>query len=189
MKVFLLILLVSSSAFALDSSKCSTMLNNGMYKKYKFAGVGEANTKAITGETKSAGSFKATSHLSTEGSTVTLDPKYSTNVSVSNTQVSSSWGDCSLFALQERKIQRDLYIAQNFDQIKKDIANGNGEHMTTLAWYALCDDNAASEYSKTLQNNFEKLSSEQESSFSKVIDQTIEENSALKTKCLSLTSL
>lgn len=165
------------------------MLNKGLYKKYKWAGVGEANSKAMTAETKSSGTTKATSRMSTEGSTAIVDPKYTTNVSMSGSQGTSSWGQCSVFGLIERRDQRDLYVAQNFEQIKKDMANGNGEHLKTLAWYALCEDDASENYFQALQSNFEKLSVSSESSFTRALDGVIESNSVLKVKCFNLTAI
>lgn len=188
-KLFVLVLLASSSSFAIDSSKCSTMLNNGWYKKYKWAGVGEANSKAVTAETKKSGAIPATFNMGTENTTVTLDPKYSTNVSVSNTQVTSSWGPCSLLAMKQRNLQREMYVQQNFDQIKKDIANGEGEHMKTLAWYALCDDNASQQYFQTLQKGFEQLNAAPQSGFVGQMDALVEQNTSLQGKCLNLTKL
>jgi hypothetical protein len=189
MKIALLILLANSFALAFDSSKCSSMMNNGLYKKYKFGGVGEANSKAMTGETKSAGTTKATSRMSTEGSTAILDPKYTTNVSVSGSQGTSSWGQCSAFGLLERREQRELYVAQNFDQIKKDIANGKGEHLNTLSWYALCENDATVSYSKTLQNSFEVLANSAQPQFTKALDGIVEGIPALKAKCFNLSQL
>lgn len=189
MKIILLALLAHSVSFAFDSSKCSSMLNKGLYKKYKFGGVGEANSKAITGETKSAGTTKATARISTEGSTAIVDPKYSTNASVSGSQGTSSWGPCSLFGLLERREQRELYVAQNFDQIKKDIANGSGEHLNTLSWYALCEDDAMAGYSQTLQDQFEVLQKSDQASFTQVLDRIVEGTPLVKVKCFNLSKL
>lgn len=165
------------------------MLNDGMWKKYKWGGIGESNANAITAETRSSGPTTATSRISTEGTTALSDPVYYTNVSRSQTQSLSSWGDCSLFALQERKEQREQYVRQNFDQIKKDIANGDGLHMETLSWFSLCDDQAQGSFNETLQAKFERLGSSSESDFSKTMDQIITDNKSLTGKCINLSSL
>lgn len=189
MKIALLILLANSFALAFDSSKCSTILNKGLYKKYKWNGIGEANNKAMTAETKSSGSTKGTTRITSENTTAVVDPKYTTNVTVTGAQGTSSWGPCSAFGMLERRDQRDLYVAQNFDQIKKDIASGNGEHLKTLAWFALCEDHASDTYFQTLQSNFEKLSTSNEAHFTKTMDQVVESNSALKSQCFNLTAI
>lgn len=90
MKIILLITLLSFPAFAIDSVKCSRMLNDGLYKKYKWGGMGESNANAITAETRSSGPTTATSKISTEGTTALSDPVYYTNVSRSQTQSLSS---------------------------------------------------------------------------------------------------
>lgn len=184
-----MIVLFGSPAFAIDSAKCSRMLNDGMWKNYKWGGIGESNAKAITAETKSSGPTTATSKISTEGTTALSDPVYYTNVSRSQTQSLSSWGNCSLFALQERKEQREQYVRQNFDQIKKDIANGDGLHMETLSWFALCDDQAQASFNETLQTKFEQLGSSSESDFSKKMDQIVADNKSLTGKCVNLSTL
>lgn len=189
MKILLLIFFFGLPAFAIDSAKCSTMLNDGMWKKYKWGGVGESNAKAMTAETKTAGSTTATSRISTEGSTAISDPVYYTNISRSQTQSLSSWGACSLFALQERKQQREQYVRQNFDQIKKDIANGDGLHMETLSWFSLCDDQALDSFNETLQQKFVKLGSSAEADFSKNMDQIVADNKSLTGKCINLSKI
>lgn len=188
MKLFLTLMLLSSSAMAMDSSKCSGMLNKGLYKTYKWGGVGEANTKAITGETKRTNPFSATSKISTEGSTAVVDPKYSSNVSTSGTHSVSSWGECSLFALQERKEQRDLYIAQNLDQIKKDIANGDGAHLEILSWFSLCEDSVIPEFNRTMQEKAGDLLVDQAAVLSQNIDNAIKGSKSLANKCYVLSA-
>lgn len=165
------------------------MLNDGMWKTYKWGGVGESNAKAMTAETKSSGPTTATSRISTEGTTAISDPIYYTNISRSQTQSLSSWGECSLFALLERKEQREQYVRQNFDQIKKDIANGDGLHMETLSWFSLCDDQAQGNFNETLQTQFEKLQVSSTSSFTQNMDQILGANKTLEGKCVNLSTL
>lgn len=186
MKIILVLFFLSSPAFAIDSAKCSRMLNDGMWKKYKWGGMGESNANAITAETRSSGPTTATSRISTEGTTAISDPVYYTNVSRSQTQSTSSWGDCSLFSLLERKLQREQYVRQNFDQIKKDIANGDGLHMETLSWFSLCDDQAQGSFNETLQKKFDQLGSSSESDFSKNMDQIVAASTSLTGKCVNL---
>lgn len=190
MKLLLLsVFIFSSSAYAIDSAKCSKMLNDGLYKKYEWGGMGDYNLNAMTKESKKNGYTTASSNISTEGSTAALDPVYTSNVSTSQTQSTSSTGDCSLFALQERANQRDLYIAQNYDQIKKDIAKGSGEHLDALAWFSLCEDDAKNTFNHELQKNFENLFVNiDKTSLSKDIDKVIAGDAVTKSKCYILSS-
>ena len=165
------------------------MLNDGLYKKYEWGGIGDYNLNAMTKESKKNGYTSATSNISTEGSTAAFDPKYSSNISTSEAQSTSSTGECSLFALEERKNQREVFISQNYDQIKKNIAMGSGDHLSVLAWFSLCEDSAQQDYNLLLQKNFEKffLKKEDKASLSEKIDHMISEEDALKKKCHALT--
>ncbi len=69
------VLIYGSLSHAIQYSGCDTILNNGWYKKYEFQGIDQPATKA----TKKHGSSWGTSKASTERSTATLDPKYTTN--------------------------------------------------------------------------------------------------------------
>ncbi len=190
MKLFILLLLAAPASFAWDSSKCSKMLNDGLYKKYEWGGVGDSNINAMTKETKKSGSFSGTSNITTEGTTAVSDPKYSTNVSTSQSQTSSSYGDCSLFGLKERREQRDLYLAQNFDQIKRDIAVGRGPHLESLSWFSLCEDGIKTQFNDTLQKNFSALYTEgDEKKVALKIDSVVAEDARLRTGCFILSAL
>lgn len=182
-------MLASSSAFAWDSAKCSKMLNNGLYATYKWGGVGDSNLNAMTGETKKTNSASASSKISVEGTTAVLDPKYSSNISTSNTQGTSSWGDCSLFALQKRKEQRDLYLAQNGDQVKVDIAKGYGGHLEALSWFSLCDDQVILEFNSALQTEMKSLVDAHAQKLSQSIDKVIFSHKNLKSGCYNLSSI
>jgi len=187
---FLLILLMTSSAsFALNSSKCSEMLNKGLYKTYKYGGVGEAAYNAITEGTKKDGSTVASSESSTtEPTTATFDPKYSTNVSRSETQSSSSWGDCSLFAMREELLkQRDVYITQNYHEILNETSRGQGEHLKVIAFYSLCEDSAALKLSSALQAKFADIlattTDQSSNKYSRIVDTLILNDPMIKQSC------
>lgn len=188
MKVFLVLMLIGSTTWAMDSSRCSGMLNKGWYKKYKWQGMGEANTKAITGETKSSNIISATTKITGEGTTAVFDPGYSTNVSVSNTQSTSSFGECSAFALKERKEQRDLYVAQNLEQIQIDVANGRGPHLETLSWFSLCEDRALAKFNDALQKNMRNLLVSEPQAFTHEIDRVIGGDRELADRCYVLSA-
>lgn len=164
------------------------MLNDGLYKKYEWGGVGDHNINAMTKETKKSGSSTATAKISTEGSTAVLDPKYSTNVTRSETQSTSSWGDCSLFGLLERKAQRQAFIAQNLDQIKIEVAKGQGLHLESLAWLSLCENGTNSEFDMVLQKNFRQIFIG-EVQIPQEIDRIIQSSTQLQKKCFNFNDI
>lgn len=186
--LFLGILVISSSAFAVDSRKCSNMLNNGLWKKYKYGGVGEYNINAMTQGTKRDGSSTASSDVSTEGTTAISDPKYTSNVSTSQTQSFSSWGECSAFAkTKELRKDREMYVAQNETEVLIDVARGGGEHMKVLTFYSACSPEAYPELSAKLQKAIGESESIPDSKFlCASIDKIITQSSELKSKCASI---
>lgn len=182
---------ISNTTYAIDSAKCSKMLNDGLYKKYEWGGMGDYNLNAMTKETKKNGHTTASSNISTEGSTALLDPVYYSNVSTSEAQSTSSTGECSLFAIEERKNQRDLYITQNFDQIKMNIAKGSGEHLEALAWFSFCEDGVKADFNQQLQKHYEDfyMKSGKPNLLAENIDQVMGEDQGIKNKCIILSQL
>lgn len=137
---------------AIDSAKCSALLNDGLWKKYKYMGIGESNMKACTNGTKQDGSSTAISDSTTESTTAFSDPKYTSNAYTSQTQSTSSWGECSMFANVERlKEDREVYIAQNETEVLIDLARGKGEHLKVLTFYSACLPAAYSELGRKIQ--------------------------------------
>lgn len=167
----------SSSAYAMNISGCSNMLNNGWYKKYKYRGVDGAAFKATTKD-----GFKGSSATSTEGSTASLDPKYSANYSTFGSQYWSSWGPCAMFGSNEIRENREKYFVQNRDEILKDIAVGQGEHVNVLASFSLCEDKAISTYGAELQKNIGSLI-QPKNSYNQALDQIVSSNSFLAANC------
>ena len=132
---------------AINHQACSKMLNDGLYKRYEYGGIDQPLTKA----TKRHGSSKGTSATTTEGTTALLDPKYWSNVSTSETQSTSSTGECNLFGLNKLKEQREMYFLQNRDEIIAQISQGGGPHVNVIAAYTLCDKNKFRYFSDELQ--------------------------------------
>ena len=185
---FGIIAVMSTSAFAVDSRKCSSMLNNGLWKKYKYGGVGESNINAMTQGTKRDGSSTASSDMSTEGTTAISDPKYTSNVSTSQTQSLSSWGECSAFAkTKEMRKDREIYVAQNETEVLIDVARGDGEHLKVLTFYSACSPEAYKELSAKLQKSVGESETMPDSkSICASIDRIISQSSDLKSKCASI---
>ncbi len=184
--LFIAIIFQSISGHALDEKKCSKMLNEGWFKKYKFGGIGNGYWQPLSQETKSAGSTTAASNSTTEGTTAVSDPGYTSNVMTSETQSTSSWGECSFISLKKMQTQQIAYIEQNAISIDREIALGDGGHIDSLIDLNLCDKNISSEFKNTLQKNF-KIYSSLDTAKDKVrkIKKFIKENKVLSRACYS----
>lgn len=185
--LILVIALLTSPLFAIDSRKCSNMLNNGLWKKYQYGGVGEAYWNACTQGTKKEGSSTVTSDASTEASTTAVDTKYTSNVWTSQTQSTSSFGECSAFAqVEQLKKDREIYIAQNEPEVLIDIARGNGEHLKVITFYSGCGPEATKELGRNLQRTISEHSSIPDSkTISADIDLIINQSPSLKQACVA----
>ncbi len=172
---------------AMDSAKCSALLNDGLWKKYKYMGMGESNMKACTNGTKKDGSSTATSDGTTEGTTAMSDPKYTSHVHTSQTQSTSSWGECSMFANVERlKEDRELYIAQNETEVMIDLARGKGEHLKVLTFYSACLPAAYSELGRKIQLQMARtLENYSAKTIASDLDNAINDSVELKDLCLT----
>lgn len=177
----LALILSTDISFALNDSACSTMLNNGFYKKYEFAGIDQPMTKA----TKKHGTTKATVVTSTEGSTAFLDPKYWSNVSTSGSQGTSSWGACSLIGLQRTLQIRENYFAVNKSEVLKDISKAEGEHLQALANLSMCDDNQVAQFNVEMQKNLPLFINTPNGKFNDAIDKVVSENPDLNKNCFN----
>ena len=144
---------VSFSTLGMDHAKCSKLLNAGMWKTYKYAGIDQPLTKA----TKEVGMSKASSVTTTEGTTAISDPKYWSNVSTSETQSTSSYGDCNVLGFENIKKMRDLYFEQNSTELLAQISKGDGEFLNVLTAYSLCDDHVSARYKSILKNNLTNI--------------------------------
>lgn len=162
------IILFSLNCKALDDLKCSQMLNEGWFKKYKFGGIGEGYRKPLTQETKSSGSTTAFSNSSTEGTTAVSDPGYTSNIWTSETQSTSSWGECSLAELKLLQKQQIAYYEQNKFSLEREIAFGDGGHLESLADFNLCAKKSITNFKNKLKENFSEIS-ELKSSTEKVL--------------------
>lgn len=181
----ILLLLDAQRTFALDQKKCSKLLNKGWYKKYEYGGIDQPLTKA----TKREGSSKGVSETSTEGSTALSDPKYWSNVSTSETQSTSSFGECNLFGLQKIKENRDSYIAQNSHRTLNEIAIGKGDHLDTIATFSLCEDQYFSAFAESLHTNMKSFLESKDQNYGSVVDRIVASDPKLAKGCHSFNTL
>lgn len=185
--VLIVVLTTTSPLYAINSKKCSAMLNNGLWKKYRYGGIGESNANACTQGTKKEGSSTVTSDASTEGSTSMLDTKYTSNVWTSQTQSTSSFGECSAFAqTEQRKKDREIYMVQNEHEVLIDIARGNGEHLKVITFYSACAPEAYKELGLKLKQSLSKHSAMPEvKTLCSDIDLIISQSESLKQVCFA----
>ena len=75
----------------------------------------------------------------------------STKYSTSSSQFSSSWGACRAFGLRE---QREIFIAENSDELNLEAAQGSGERLEALAHLSGCDTpKNRAQFKRALQKN------------------------------------
>jgi hypothetical protein len=178
--IFLVSVLFTFTAHAINMSGCDNLMNDGWYKKYKYQGIDQPLTKATKDHGSSAGSSRAT----TERSTATLDPKYSSNVTTSQTNFTSSRGPCGAIAMNEIRETRDLYIAQNRDEMLKEIAVGHGEHLNALASFSFCDKTSYGHFAAQMQAHAaDFINSQTSASFASVIDREVSQDTDLSKSC------
>ncbi len=180
-KVIILASILTTQVYAINQQACSKMLNNGLYKTYKYGGIDQPLTKA----TKDHGISKASFVTSTEGTTALLDPKYWSNVTTSETQSTSSSGACSAIGFNKLKENRNKYIAQNYNEILKEASRGAGEHLQALAAFSLCDHEAFSRFFKHSKENVSNFIDKTGPEIGTIIDQTIKADNSLEGKCFS----
>jgi hypothetical protein len=185
--VFVILLVTSSSLYAIDSKKCSKMLNDGLWRKYRYGGMGEAYWNACTQGTKKEGSSTVTSDATTEGTTTAVDTKYTSNVWTSQTQSTSSWGECNAFAqVEQLKKDREVYMAQNEHEVLIDIARGNGEHLKVITFYSACAPEAYTELGSKLKASLSKHNALPDvKTLCNDIDLIITQSDSLKQACFS----
>lgn len=177
-----LLLAYSTAASAINQAACSKLLNDGLYKKYEYGGIDQPLTKA----TKKHGLSKSTSVTSTEATTALLDPKYWSNITTSETQSTSSYGPCSAIALEHLRKIRNLYIAQNKDEVFNQISLGQGEHLNVLAVMSLCESKSLKKFNQSLQGKMKDfIFHTDDKNLGTLLDKAILSNKKLATTCYS----
>lgn len=154
-KILLLCFFVGSGVFALDNNKCSELRNRGVWKTYKYQGLGEKS--AVSLSTKE-GTTKASSGWTSETPTASVDPLFLINLStVFPVQYSSSWGACALIGFNYRNESLKEYIALNNEEIFKEVAQGSGEHLEVLSYMSLCKPESSAHFNDVLQKHYSGL--------------------------------
>ena len=182
--LLLLLNLAAVPAWSMNLSACSSMMNDGLYKKYEYRGVDSPMTKS----TKKEGSTKGSTVTSTEGSTASVDPKYWMHVTSFWGQYFTSTGPCAMLGLNELYERRDRYYGQNREEILREVSKGTGEHLRVLAQYSLCDEDKIGEFSALLQKRTPALINV-DLHVGQVIDAMVIDEPSLKGVCWSYGSV
>jgi hypothetical protein len=152
--------------------------SEGWLRKYDYKG------ETWAADTHKGGAFVSTSHVSTESTTSSVDPGVSTGEMISSSQYTSSWGECAMIDQVIAMNMREDYIDQNLGEIKKEIAQGTGYHIDSLANLSGCSDAAAVTWAEALQaHTGEFYDSADGHAFVKVLNNVIHGNSALSSAC------
>jgi hypothetical protein len=75
--------------------------------------------------------------------------------STSSTSFTSSTGECGAFALFK---VRENFIAESFDHVRQESAQGGGEHLAAVAALSGCNSDAAqARFQNSMQSQFQKI--------------------------------
>lgn len=173
-------MLICTNVFA---GKCGQYIfSKGIWMKYTYA----PNT--ISQNIKKYGSSTTTAYTA-ETLTGISDPGVTTGAMTSTSQAFTSWGPCStidggLFGAKERR----EYLKDNFDEIKRHIAQGNGMQLKTLTFIYGCGTTKSriNLFSQRLRQKASQLlnfSSTENIQFDKSIAQGIYTSPELKSAC------
>ncbi|GIL18199.1 MAG: hypothetical protein BroJett040_19500 [Oligoflexia bacterium] len=77
-------------------------------------------------------------------------------ISSSTTSFVSSIGDCAMLANTDQEKQK-IFFATNYEDIKKDIARGDGEHLRTLVSLFLIKNKKVDSFIEELKKNYMKI--------------------------------
>lgn len=163
------------------ATKCGEVIYNkhGKLRKYN------ALPLDLSEAWKKYGS-SSTANATTETSTASVDPGVSTGVSDSNTQSVSTQGDCKWGGFFGSADRRDFqnYVEQNMNEIKNQMAVGQGGHLEILATFAGCSQ--AKAFGHGLQKNmnrFVDLSDDESHAFVERIQEVISADTQLSNQC------
>ena len=184
--VLLFSFLISSQALSSDWAKrCAEKVwaKRGILRKYqpKYMASGVVSTHTSAKENFSV----VSKEFLTQSSTAYMDPGISTGKTISTPQFLSSFGDCSLFAENGDWLRREYYVAENFINLRNDIAKEDGEYLDSFMFLTGCPANVKDHFSKFMHQNYLNLFSKSKEywEFSSDVDQLIQTQALLATTC------
>jgi hypothetical protein len=102
-------------------------------------------------------------------------------VSTSETQSTSSLGDCNLIGFDNIKKMREIYFEQNSSERLQQVAKGDGEFLNVLTAYSVCEDRSFRKYKSILRNNLTNILTSERPTL--VIDSVVESDLELSQNC------
>lgn len=133
---------------------------------------------------------KASSASSTEQSTASVDPGITTGNWESQTEYTSSKGKCGLFWSQNSSWwKRQVFVAENYPELRRDVARGDGEYLDALQHLSLCQGVSQRAFSSALKAAYRELyQSDDLQTFSQQVDAVIRSHPSLATGCRQLST-
>lgn len=133
---------------------------------------------------------KASSASSTEDSTRSVDPGIVTGALESYTEFSSSKGKCGQYFSQNRSWwKRQVFVAENYPELRRDVARGDGEYLDALQHLSLCQGVSQRDFSSALKAAYRELyQSDDLESFSQQVDAVIRSHPTLAPGCGQLST-
>ena len=177
--IVLLLTIVASSAHA---TKCGEYIYNkqGLLRKYEYLPLD------ISESTKKHGSMSSSWGASTESSTASSDPGVTTGQWNSSSQAVSSYGDCKLPMPWASRVEFQRYIAQNLNEIKREMALGKGGHLEMLATGFGCHGAGKDVFQKAAQRNLDKFvdfTADQAGGFAASLDEMVTQDASIASLC------
>ena len=114
-------------------------------------------------------------------------PLYTFTMFPSTTSYVSSWGKCSMYG-DTRAIERNKFVASEYEQISREAAQGGGESVATLASLSGCPSEKKVEFSHALQSQFTRVfkgpRESQPEAFGSRVDDVIKSHTELSKSCV-----
>ena len=115
---------------------------------------------------------------------MSLDPGITTGQTESSTQFSSTYGDCSIWADNNRWQRRESYVAENIGSLRRDAARGDGEYLDTFMYLTGCPSTARVGFANLLHANYQNLfKSDEEWGLSSDVDVLLQRDGGLSAAC------
>lgn len=181
-------LLFTADAFAYHPSQCwKTYTKSAMLGKYEYK---YSSWDFISSKTSTEEGFSQVSSMSmTQHSRLSVDPGVTTTgASQSQTEFTSSKGDCSVWA--GLLMRREKFIAANLPAIKREIAYGDGEMLRSLVYLSGCSEATSKTVMMRLQASFQALDAVDNvsSAFSEAVDNVMARDAEISRACLSVST-
>lgn len=71
--------------------------------------------------------------------------------------ITSGTSECSDNGVIKAEVEQKVYAFNNFDNLRQEMAQGQGEKLTSFAYLLGCDSNAVSTFSDMTQKNIEQI--------------------------------